>query len=520
MAAMVGSKKKHYHHHHTHTHTHTQQRKPAKPQRVKSPVNIQPPTVQHPLVSAMLDTLQNGDDSLLDLVLVGKDEKARVKTSRFVMACRIPSLRERLFSEEKKEEGRDGKEDGNVVVKHNKSNGQDGEIKTDESVPAPIMELSLGDYSESILKALVEYCFAGDLLTNHKDKPNSTTSSSVLWSREDEQTARSLVQLHRLAASLRFRTLQDETYQMARRLMNRHLPLACAVYDETGTTAGNKDELETYALQTIADCPKEALIVEEERGTRAKVLTKATMTTTTTNNTVKAVSGVGIRFLSASRLKTLLKDPEMEGQEDMQIVRMLLRWVESNGHSAESVTTAKTLCANHVQLQRIDRIDLLTTVKKSGFVELAAIDKAIAEQKRQGSLLIQKGMDVERVIVKGAGLSFLNGLYLREQDRDNEAMYAKTDPTTGQTISLHRWGTSWGIAPDHDQSNPYYTCGDLCDDDSQVPFLGWRVGPNGQFPAPTCTWIAAADPKGPYSVTSGRGVIPACFLSEEDLYGN
>lgn len=396
------------------------------------------PIVRHPLVMAMLQALSK--EHLLDLTLIGRDG-VRVKSSRYIMACRIPYMEDRLFQ-------------------NDNFNG----------------EVHVGEYSEVVLKALVEFCFAGELIL------------SPLQTEETDGSARGLVQLGELAASLEFKTLVEESYQLARRLMNRHLSLSPAVYDEASKPEVR--DFKAYAIQTIADCPKEALLDKELAG------------------------AAGVEYLSSAKLESLLNDPILE-VEPMTVFRMLFRWVEQMGRSEEALEFARKR-ALKINLKYIDRIDLLTTVKQSDFVDRQLIDEAIAEQERDGAAaLVTERTHLERVLVKGAGLASINGLYFREHDRDGQAMYEMGHGN--DIISLHRWGTTWGIAPAHDLSNLYYVC-EVPYDSDEVPFLGWKVGPNGQFPAPTCRWVAPEDD--PNRQRSIKEALPACFQNEEELYGN
>ena len=390
----------------------------------------------HPIVDGMLAALKK--DHMLDISLVAKDG-TKVKTSRFVMACRVESMEEKLFP--------DGK--------------------------APPHEVSLEEYSATVLEALVEYCFCGELIT------------SPLCTETTHESARGMVELAQLASSLNFKVLGDETYQWARRMMNRNPSLACTVYE----VAINPDvqQFENYAFQTITDNPKEAFLGEES----------------------------GIQHLSPLRLQNMFVDHDME-EDEIAIFDMLQTWFEKHNRTDESLEVARK-CANHIQLRYIDTKDLLTKVKNSGFFDQAEIDLAAAEHDLLAShefrFFVQNrgGKDgLERVEVQGAGVEEVNGTYYRQQDRDGETMFSKGEGPS--SIGLFKWEKTWGIGPSSDLSNMYYSCQVDWSAPDQVPIDEWTVSLQGETPAPSCNWIAANSEQ-----DDGERYVTAGPQSDEEL---
>ena len=407
-----------------------------------------PPKV-HPVVEALLRAMEK--DHMLDLTLCGK-EGVEVKVSRFVLACRNEALEELFYKED-----------------------------------PPAMSVHIGDYDRSTIKALVEYCVTGELALSP-------------YANETVDAARGLVHLAVLAQVYHFRALYDETYQMARKLMNRQPPLAYAMYDEA--TRPMVKDFELYAIQTIEQSPPDTFLRTE----------------------------TGIQHLCEERLEQLLSHSDFEVDE-ITVFRILSTWVEHQNKSPKSMEFAIT-CASKINLQCIDQMDLHTSIKESGFFANDAIDNAIryldmmdsidglslshSSRGRQREEVITR----ERIIVAGAGNPSVNGIYIREniEDQDeNSIQYTKEGKGT-DVYALYLWGHVWGIALEIDLSNAYYQCEQTSKD--QVPVDGWTTGEMGQHPPPTCQRIAAKHVPLKQSNVTSNTILPACFTSEEDFYGN
>ena len=400
----------------------------------------------HPVVKALLLAMEK--DHMLDLTLCGKDG-VEVKVSRFVLACRNEALEELFYKED-----------------------------------PPASSIHIGDYDRSTIKSLVEYCVTGELTISP-------------YANEIIDAARGLVHLAHLAQVYHFRALYDETYQMARKLMNRQPSLAYAIYDEA-TTPRVKD-FELYALQTIEQSPPDSFLGTE----------------------------TGIQHLCQERLEQLLSHSSFEVDE-ITVFRILLTWVDHQNKSPKSMEIA-IHCASNINLQCIDQMDLLTTVKASGFFAEDAIDNAIRNLAMMDSIdglslshssrgcQREAVLSRERIIVTGAGNPSVNGIYIRENMDEHSIQYTK-EGNGSEVFALFLWGHMWGIALEIDMSNAYYQCEQTSS--YQVPVDGWTTGEMGQHPPPTCTRVAAKHVPPKQSNVISNTILPACFTSEEDFYGN
>jgi hypothetical protein len=439
------------------------------------------PKAVHPVIEVLKVAM--GKDHMMDLALIANDG-SRIKTSRYLMACRVESLEHKLYP-------------ASTTAEFTPSTFEEDneDEKSHSLLPPPEQpnEISLGDYPPKILKALVEYCFCGELL------------KSTLKTEETADSVRGLVQLAELAWSIQFRVLGDETYQWARRIMNRNPSLACAVYDVA--TAVSVREFEDYAMQTMEESPMDALL--------------------------GGGADCGIQYLSAERLQDVLTDHEMEVDE-LTIFHILERWVEQHTKDnkspgmlcQEEALEVARKCAKNIELLYIDSMDLLSSIKKSGFFDDADIDKAIAEQailsSREGHVQTHGGgsfknpVTSEHVEIQGAGLRKVNGIYVRQTDRDGQAMYCMGEGP--DSIGLFQWEDTWGIAPSCDLSNMYYECRQVISSQPEnVPMFGWTVSLQGEHPPPTFQWIAANTDE---DYDEDERYLPACYRSEEELYGN
>ena len=401
-----------------------------------------PPTKPHPVVDALMTALKQ--EHMLDVSLVAKDG-TKVKTSRYVMACRVESMEDKLFPSDCK---------------------------------VPPDEVPLDDYSATVLEALVEYCFSGEIV------------NSPLRTEATGESARDMVELAKLASSLHFRVLGDETYQWARRMMNRNPSLACAVYDVATNPCVR--EFEKYALQIIEDSPKDAFLGEES----------------------------GIQHLSPLRLQNILDDHDMEVDEII-VFEILQLWFEKHNRTDESLEVVRK-CAKYIQLRYIDTMDLLTKVEDSDFFDQADIDLALAEQAMLPSnecldlLHYHRGKNgLECVEVHGAGVEEVNGTYYRQADRDGEAMFSKGEGP--DSVGLFKWESTWGIGPAFDLSNMYYACPVDWRAPNNFPTHGWMVSFQGEIPAPSFNWIAACVKQEDDKYDRH---LPAYYRSDEELYGN
>ena len=144
------------------------------------------------------------DDRMADITLVGRDG-AKVRATKFILACRSPVLQEKLYQD-----------------------------------PTQV-EVFIGDYGEDAIRAMKEYCHTGAI------------KGSVLMTKNNEEAARGLVELATLAKVYGFEPLYREADALLPQLINYSPWLATACFD----SAGSETELmEEFLLQFIKGrCP-------------------------------------------------------------------------------------------------------------------------------------------------------------------------------------------------------------------------------------------------------------------------
>ena len=165
-------------------------------------------------VNALVNALKN--QHLCDVTLVGK-EGVRVRASKYVLTCRCEYF-ENKFS----------------------AHAYHQVVEEEEE------QLYIGEYSQHVIQAMVDYCFTGELT----DFTSKHAFLPVLESVEN------IVQLARIAVDLSFLPLQIEAYQQSRRFMNQHLYTACLFYAQDKTCP---TDLLKYAQLTLQECPEQAL---------------------------------------------------------------------------------------------------------------------------------------------------------------------------------------------------------------------------------------------------------------------
>lgn len=393
---------------------------------------------KNPLVKALVAALQK--DHMLDVTLVGK-KGVNVRASRYVLSCRCEALEDKLYSK--------------ATCTKTRNEGEEE------------YEVYIGDYSEVAIKALVEYCFTGELLEFYKSHASSPLGSSVDY----------ILELSRLANDYHFSPLKMEVHQLSRRLMNQHPSTACLFFSNTRCPVDTK----TYAQQTLQECPQEALLAS-------------------TNNHVAS--------LPPSRLETLFDEDLLQDLEEMDKAKLLQLWSEGSGNDVQVARRISTL---YIDLTRIplDDEENLSSLKSSNL-----FDEDVLSQLQSGASTSepQRLVDEEHVVVRGAGLDAVNTVFIR--DYSEQDMFL----TECDTYTLYCWNGMWHIAASCDLSNSLYQC--LTDESfggvtiqEQVPSHGWQcVG--APDPAPECTWIAA---RGSESTLITEDEGPTAWSSSREL---
>ena len=144
----------------------------------------------------IVDALISGmdDDRMTDVTLVGRDG-AKVRATKFILACRSPALQEKLYEDPTK------------------------------------VEVFIGDYGEDAIRAMKEYCHTGAI------------KGSVLMTKNNEEAARGLVELATLAKVYGFEPLYGEADTLLRQLINYSPWLATACFDSAGSETELMEEV-------------------------------------------------------------------------------------------------------------------------------------------------------------------------------------------------------------------------------------------------------------------------------------
>jgi len=291
-----------------------------------------------------------------------------------------------------------------------------------------------------------------------------------------EENVRTLTQVHAFAKVYRMDSLAHEVYRTLRVLVNKTGHLASAVFDECTKSmklAGSEDvfkrsDLKEFVFDSIREKPEEFLIVG------------------------------GLKYLHPESLEKIVCDQEIDVDE-ITMFHILFTWTrEGPGDREDRLKVAKSLLSN-IQLTLMDVKYLDTFVRRSGFVDEAAVDDAI--QAIEDHIANLSPEEKEHILVSGAGTEAVNGIYVRmEEDiglEDEEAVFIKeaSEDEIGGDYGLYLWRDSWAISPCVDYSNVLYSR------HAEIK-RGWnRLRPSadnwitesGMSPAPTCQWNAGAD---------------------------
>jgi hypothetical protein len=291
-----------------------------------------------------------------------------------------------------------------------------------------------------------------------------------------EENVRTLTQVNVIMLFYKVRFLADEVYRAVRVLVNKKSNLASVVFDECNASmkiAGlddkpKRNELLTYVFDSIREKPGESLI------------------------------DGGLRYLSPDSIQKVICDQKIDVDE-ITMFHILFSWTQVGpGSKEDRIDVAKGLVVN-VQLTLLDAKYLNSRVRYCGFVDASAVNDAIKEIEDHLANLSPE--EQEHVVVTGAGIDAVNGMYVRmEEDiglEDEEAVFIKeaSEDEIGGDYGLYLWRDSWAISPCVDYSNILYS------HQSETASKGWnRLKPpaedwraeSGKAPAPVCEWKAAA----------------------------
>jgi hypothetical protein len=294
----------------------------------------------------------------------------------------------------------------------------------------------VGDYTDKVLRGFVEYCFTGQLVEFSSGESSSSTVTDV-------------IELSRMAQEYSFRLLKNEVYQLARKVMNCHPTLATLFYNDATS------DIQSYARQTLQECPREALFADESFVDR----------------------------ISEELIEGLVRD-----MEELDAIQLCAKWMATT--DAANATEVARRCASTIDLTKLHlTVDVLTILKESGL-----FDDDTIRQATESACNEKERTNVDRVLVEGAGEESANGVYYRSDE--DECIYTKDCGTMG----LHRWNDRWHIGRTYDLSHSLYI---------STP-MGWQSVLTEQDPPPYCTWM----PKVESHFDSVD--LPTCFPPEHD----
>lgn len=286
-----------------------------------------------------------------------------------------------------------------------------------------------------------------------------------------ERAARTLAQLDRLARAYHFAALGELTYRALRKLVNKRAVLACAIFDElrvrgeggAGSGAPQRvvpvDSIEQYALDTLRELPMDTLLAG------------------------------GGHWMREAAVEAIMLDHDIEVDEFFMF-KILSAWA---GCQEERLPVARRL-AGHIELKFIDVELLETQVAESGYFDPREIREAV--RLIQDSLADRDPSEMERVLVEGAGIPTVNGVYCRVHQEvglgEEEVLFVKETDDGMDEMGLYLFMTKWHIAPCTDYSNCYYSCSEPPGGHPPgvlVPHDGWEVQYGGEAPPPYCQYL-------------------------------
>ena len=305
--------------------------------------------------------------------------------------------------------------------------------------------------NSGVLKAAVHFCFTGELPA---DFNVSDTSETV---------ARNLAQLDRFATTFQSRALGEVSYRAARKLINKRAVLACAVFDELSCLNGvaGFDSIKGYALDTIREMPMDTLL------------------------------GGGVQWMNEASLECIMQDQDIDVDE-FYMFKILNAWVKDADRVENRLAKAQKM-AEHIQLKFIAVELIQSQIKESSYFEEESIRSSI--RAIEETLAGRDPHEMERVIVEGAGLDHVNGIYVRVLEElgmsEEDILFVKEADDGISDVGLYLYRDKWNIAMCTDYSNCFYSCPDnpVPQVNELVPRNGWDTSYGGMAPSPTCTYL-------------------------------
>lgn len=273
------------------------------------------------------------------------------------------------------------------------------------------------NYSGQILDSVVRFCY----------------SNSLAHLPRNEHSARNLLQLLECAHYLEILPLEAEVLDFTKGLLADCCQLACALFDESAKIPNPPPHMRPLTLNAMS-CIRQR--------TRRTLLP------------VDQSRGGGITCLSSFALKKIMLDTRIEAEE-LTMLLALKKWADVHGGCGGSAQLVKE-CVAFIDVNKIRPSDLIGFVSSCGLVESSRVSAAL----QRHALKAEEGGRIKnshrfekirtpRVLVEGAGVEGVNGMYHEDGVYDGVSMFSRTTEWEGQATKfvILRWaGSSWYIS--------------------------------------------------------------------------
>jgi len=235
------------------------------------------------------------DDRMADVTLVGRCGVG-VRAIKYVIACQCPALKDKLYDDPSK------------------------------------AQIVIGDYSESVLHALKEYCYT------------SSINKSLLSKESIPGSIHQLVELASLASAYKFEALLSLAKSTMRQIFDEAPWLAAAAFDVA--TKDRVGDFEAVLFNFIKKrCPY--LMMETH----------------------------AIQYLNPGRLYDFV---DMLNCNDAEALLYVMKWVAARGPTRENIEHAKAIVTEKVNLANLLADPALVLVaRSSGLFDMQEIDACI-----------------------------------------------------------------------------------------------------------------------------------------------
>lgn len=195
--------------------------------------------------------------------------------------------------------------------------------------------------------------------------------------------------------------------------------------------------------------------------------------------------------MNEASIESIMQDQDMDVDE-FYMFKILYAWEKGASRVENRLPKARKM-AESIELKFIAVELLQSQIRDSGYFEedrIIASIRAIEE-----TLASRDPHEMERVLVEGAGLEHVNGVYVRVLEEidmaEEDILFVKEADDGISDVGLYLYGGKWNVAMCIDYSNCFYTCPDnqIRQVAELVPRNGWESSYEGKDPAPTCTYL-------------------------------